>query len=65
MARGPDFKGFNDKDVRLAIDLGNKVQRRIREVLDDESHINVFDVSNNGSENSGGNSDEESDLKLR
>jgi hypothetical protein len=61
MARGIDSEGFNDENIHLVIDLGNKVQRRIREVLDDESHINVFDVSNNGSENSGGNSDEESD----
>ena len=65
MARQPDFEGFNDKDVRLAIDLGNKVQRRIREVLDNESHINVFDVSNNGSENSGGNIRRRTGLKLR
>ena len=55
MARRSDFKGFNDEDVRVVIDLGNKVQCRIREVLDNESCINVFDVSNNGSENSGRN----------
>ena len=55
---------FDDEDVRLAIDLGNKVQRRIREVLDDESCRNVSDVSNIGSENSRENSDEESDLQI-
>ena len=52
---------FNDEDVRIAIDLGNKVQRRIREVLDDESYKKNFHVSNIGSENSRENSDEEFD----
>jgi hypothetical protein len=55
---------FNDKDVRLAIDLGNKVQRRIREVLDDESYKKFSHVSNIRSENSRENSDEESDLQI-
>jgi hypothetical protein len=55
---------FNDEDVHLAIDLGNKVQSRIREVLDDESYKNVSEVSNIGSENSRENSDEELDLQI-
>jgi hypothetical protein len=55
---------FNDEDVRIAIDLGNKVQRRIREVLDDEYFKKFSHVSNIGSENSRENSDEESDPQI-
>jgi hypothetical protein len=55
---------FNDEDVHLAIDLGDKVQCRIREVLDNESYKKISHVSNIGSENSRENSDEESDLQI-